>query len=481
LYFDAAVGPSGSETPELVCQSKALFQWKQWLADHNSLVGVWLAVADNIGFNYNGRLTVDATVNDVVLPGGNAKRKLDKQVKQLVELRKHVRKLSEEFRLKWEKFLRSAVELLFEARTIGIKFDVLDPHWKGTLMKNPEVLHVADKLDKLGPEVYTKLNSPALFNEALDNLLDFATSSYCTLCCNPAPPTKRVSGRNTQVVVAVDKARNLPWDTGSFYAMVKVGENKLKGSSKSAETGVGDVVWDSPQGRKRFTFNGKDQRLEASTWIELTLYKKEGVFKSHKPVGRWKQRLINIVGRQGNFEWLELEPVEGGSYVRGLDDAPVELYASLKVEHVADVISSHAQQILPRGCGVAYAVQQLIEQNMERLRRVEAQLQLVDRKVVEISDGVHAQEFAEKPWQDLAVEKFIPDIAFAPPRADIEGAMHDEVFGGIFSESGPSVGLFNETNGDHFYAGPKMFDAYVKLSRPSIFEELSLRRSSVVH
>merc|ERR1719162_1957496 len=135
-------------------------------------------------------------------------------------------------------------------------------------------------------------------------------------------------------------------------------------------------------------FDGKDLNLEASTWVELTLYHKDA---TAVPIASWKQRLISIIGRNGDFEWIPLKLKDGQK--APMVDVPIEVHASFSIKNTASVLGLGTQNVLPVGCGATYGVRKLIESNEARLRRVELKVKRAERLSASLAQKAKQNEF----------------------------------------------------------------------------------------
>lgn len=473
MYFDQA---AGSENLKLVCRSKAIFEWKKFLLDNSRIIDVWQAVSEHSPFAYDGRLRVTATEEDVLVLGDRVRRVLQVHADQLVGLRRHLKNLNQSSVFDVEQRINGSVRVLGEAAARGQAFDAWDPYWKEALRHQPELLQVAARLQKLGAASYIRFSSAQSFVEAIDDVLDSATTSYCMQCLEGNAPKRAGHFFNfPELSISISDARNLPVDDGDIRVEVSVG--RLNRTTSFRRASFGRARWTN---HEPFKFSGSEQRLEASTWIEVTLSHRSSYFpQRQKSIARWRQRLLSIIGRKGEGEWLKLTSRASASGDGDDEDAAPELRVAFSTSSMSSALTGAAnvQQVLPDGCGVAYAVERLIRNNNNRLRRVEAQMTLVGRSANEIVDSVTEKLYSNALSAEPALEQFVPDITANPPAPRIDGTLHQDVFQGIRADDGPSVGLLKEKNSlEDFFVGPRMFDNYIARSNPAAFRLASNSR-----
>jgi hypothetical protein len=492
LYFGDGE-PVGTLQPR--CVSKALFKWEEWLELSRRLIGVWTAISDGTDFDYRGRLRVSAEDDDIFREGREVKKLLESHANQLVRLRIHLKRLVEEQPLQVreaEDRLRGAVELLTEAAVEGREYNEWENHWIDRTRNRSYVLHIAQQLAKLGPSAYVQFDTMQSFIDGANYALDFASSSYCVMCSDRQGEDVGRTRIFPKLKVKMTEVRGVesPTKGGTFALVVTVGTASAKQTSfREVKRGV---VKFGRRDNTYMIFDGMEQRLEASTWVSCQLLYDDGVTKT--VVADVKYRLISIVGRRGEYEWVQMNR---RSEIKDFyqKDAEPEVQIALEVKNTAGIAGVGSHHILPIGCGATYSVRRLIERNEARLRLVELKVNSMRSTAESMAVDISQQNFDSERTFDPKAEQLVPNTAYDPPRARIEDTMHEDVFGkvdtsggscpagtpedhctsgGIWSPEGPSVTVLTETaNNTHrpeeSLRGPYFFSQYIRLSNPAQF------------
>eukprot|EP00427_Karlodinium_veneficum_P032482 CAMPEP_0169189608 /NCGR_PEP_ID=MMETSP1016-20121227/4094_1 /TAXON_ID=342587 /ORGANISM="Karlodinium micrum, Strain CCMP2283" /LENGTH=513 /DNA_ID=CAMNT_0009265737 /DNA_START=176 /DNA_END=1713 /DNA_ORIENTATION=- len=443
LYF-AEGTPQMRGSLQPVCRSKALFQWDEWLEVSRRLVGVWGAIADGTSFDYSERLRITAMDQDIHRPGRDVDTLLREHTLQLVGFRQHLKKLSASDVSKAEERLVGAVDVLSEAEATNKEFDEWDSDWMDSLHARPELLHIASTLQHLGRKAYMQFNSIASFISVTDMILDFATSSYCMLCTKLDQASNSGWGQ-PKITMMVSYIRGLR--PGKYSIRIRVGLTKTGASDWEERTSLTKSEFGTVSWGEKFTFDGMRHRLDASTWVDMVLLHERRDEDNNKylfEVAQWKQRLVSIVGRSGELEWLQMTPLKREV---SPSDEPLQVRAALSVTNTAAIFDRVIQNVIPEGCGATYAVRRLLERNELRLRRMEVRTQELERDAGELAKLVEQDIFEESLDLGSSLE-YLPDPGLDPPRAGLESSLHDDVFGhsggGIFTNDGPSVTLYED-------------------------------------
>eukprot|EP00928_Gymnodinium_smaydae_P002270 TRINITY_DN10801_c0_g1_i3.p1 TRINITY_DN10801_c0_g1~~TRINITY_DN10801_c0_g1_i3.p1 ORF type:complete len:825 (-),score=195.64 TRINITY_DN10801_c0_g1_i3:159-2633(-) len=478
---------------EVQCRSKALFQWEHWLKALSSLVEVWTAISADTKFAYTIR--VSALKEDPYTPGRNVQEILKQHTEHIIRLRKHLAALSNpqtplgQHLSEADHRLSASVEVLAKAAEKGHKYNVSDGFWRQRLRNDPKLLMTAQRLKQLGPEAYMRFSSVADMKQAADEVLDFTTNSYCTLCFKPNMKQKRTKALPAELSVTLEQVRGLPvvqqqrkGVPNYEYAFVVIIQNERKDVEQFTEWQSGDegsIRW--PQ--DAFHFTGWQYRLEPSTKLKLQLRIRE-ITKPLDPVGQvvgaWIAQLGSLVGRRGDFEWLTLKLTQERLGVE-MPRLP-EIRVAFSLMNFGTLVGEEFR-LLPDGCGGDYAVQRLIEKNNVRLQRLEAEILRVDSMAADMAVSVEQRNFEQQPQlaHQALREKLVPRLDKDPPRASVEEGLHQDVFGfkrehghigGIHStQDGASVELFRASEVADFFQKPEFFAEYIKLSNPAVFRK----------
>jgi hypothetical protein len=475
---------NGKET--LVCKSKALFQWKEWIAMSRRLGDVWKAVEQR---QYMYFFQVTANDEDVYRPERDVDALLAEHTDQLKGLRKHLQALRPEFKDDVEKRLKDAVQILTDSLAGDFTKGGVDP-----LRSHSKAAAIAQSLKEIGTSAY-RFQSVASLIEAADEALEFASASYCMLCTEkPKDSTRKASTPELDVII--QRGRGFPQsDVGKKFS-VKVSVWR-DGQEISSETRLGKmrrglVNWNTRKGH--FAFSGLQLPMDNRTSVKFTLLRKKlesnGWFskKIEKmvPVATWTRPMMRFIGRRLiDYSWVRLEPLKDSSMDA---EDPVEVRVAFMVRNIAGITGIDNQHVLPAQCGATYTVRRFIERNAYRLRKVEAKVKTVMSMAADLADRVKRDEFLGTADFDPRTEGVAPDFDNDPPAADIEGSVHKDVFGdlvkgsmqkgeakfhdatgGLLTKDGPSVTPWIDENPVHknTFQGPQFFAEYVKLSNPS--------------
>jgi hypothetical protein len=497
---------------DVVCASKALFQWSRWLDTLNRLANVWTAISADTDFSF--MISVTATDGDVFRPGRDTQRLLREHVEQVKLLRRHLQSIVDgpprSTERKWHDTanhnLKASVDVLAKAVSLGKDFEQDSSYWIHELKEEPKLLHIVHNLNELGKDSYMYFDSVSSMLETAHQVLDSATSQYCTLCFNNAASSSSpVSGGSrgdtgAQVVQRADLSVKATRVRGNFVkgnaksvkfrlevSLVNGADDakadaSLETAYKSAK--LGQVEWTNGS----FHFTGWQHRIEAGTKLRLLLRAHLIQRESVLTVASWTGPLKNQVGKRGDFEWVKMEVDREAAlelaraHGTPRDAIPRLLEHELLIEarvaiHLLNVdalsfFGGDDTGLLPAGCGSSFPVRRLIENNDRRLKSLNAEVELIQITAKKVAASVDEENF-EFSSEGLSVQqKLAVSLDRDPPQASIEEDLHDDVFGvpvemptdsyprtvtnkthvtanlvgGIFSHDGPSVQIFTEAD-----------------------------------